>query len=68
MAFKQFSPYRYPAVNPNFINHNREGMSFELNYRLFQNFHIGAQFNIIKSDGPFYPARLTQPVIDNYYR
>ncbi len=68
MAFKQFSPYKYPAVNPSFVNYNQEGMSFELNYRLFQNVHIGAQFNLIRNNGPFYPSRLTQPVFDNYYR
>lgn len=66
MAFKQFSPYNYPAINPSFINYNQEGMSFGLNYRLFQNVHIGAQFNLIKSNGPFYPSRLTQPVFDTY--
>ncbi len=66
-AFKQFSPDKYPAVNPYFINQSQEGMSFEFNYRLFQNLHIGAQFSFIKNNGPFYPSRVNQPVIDNYY-
>lgn len=68
MAFKQFSPHSYPAVNPYFVNYNQEGMSFELNYRLFQNLHIGAQFNVIQNNGPFYPSSLTHPVFDGYYR
>ena len=68
MAFKQFSPYMSPDVNPSFINYNQEGMSFELNYKVFQNFHIGAQFNLINHNGPFYPSRLTRPVFNNYYR
>ena len=68
MAFKRFSPYNYPAVNPYFANHNQEGMSFELNYRLFQNFHIGAQFNVIQNNSSFYPLGLTQPGFDGSYR
>lgn len=67
MAFKQFSPDKYPAVNPSFINYNQEGVSFGLNYKLFENLQIGAQFNYIRNDGPFYPYRLNQPVFDNYY-
>lgn len=66
-AFKSFSPYESPSVNPYFLNRNRQGMSFELNYRLFENFHIGAQFNLMKCSSPFYPTRLTQPAFENYY-
>jgi hypothetical protein len=66
-AFKSFSPYESPSVSPYFLNVNRQGMSFELNYRLFENFHVGAQFSFMKSNSPFYPSRLTQPVFDNYY-
>ncbi|MBN2213668.1 MAG: hypothetical protein JW723_05435 [Bacteroidales bacterium] len=68
MAFKQFSPFSSPSVSPYFLNHNQEGMSIEMNYRLFQNFNIGAQFRFIRNGSPFYPSRLTQPVFDNYYR
>jgi hypothetical protein len=67
MAFKRFSPYKYPVINPNFVNTNLEGMSFGLNYRLFENFHVGAQFNFIRNNSPFYPSRLSQSVLDNYY-
>jgi hypothetical protein len=67
MAFKRFSPYHCPSVNPDFLNFNQQGMSLELNYRLFQNLHIGAQFNFTENRDPFYPSRLTQPVFDNYY-
>ncbi len=66
-AFRQLSPHEYPAVNPRFMNRNRDGMSFELNYRLFENLQIGAQFNIIRNDGPFYPYHLRQPAFDNHY-
>lgn len=66
-AYKSFLPYGSTSVNPYFLNRGRQGMSFELNYRLFENFHIGAQFSFMKSDRPFYPSRLTQPVFDNHY-
>ncbi len=66
-AYKSYVPYKSPSVNPYFHNGNRQGMSFELNYRLFENLHIGAQFNLMKNSSPFYPSRLSQPVFDNYY-
>lgn len=65
--FKEFSPFSGQAVNPLFLNHNREGMSLQFNYKLLNNLHIGAQFNYIKTDNPYHPYGVNRSVYDNYY-
>ena len=67
IAFKEFSPYHNQTINPMFLNYNREGMSVGVNYQLFENVHVGAQFNYFRNDNPYLPFRGNKSVIDNYY-
>lgn len=67
-AFKQFSTSKYHVINPFFTSYNSEGMSVELNYKLFRNVNVGAQFNFIRNDNPFFPSQLTYPEMNNILR
>ncbi len=67
VAFKEFSPYGTQNINPMFMNYNREGMSLQFNYKLFENVHVGAQFNYIRNENPYLPYRGNRSAIDNYY-
>ncbi|MBN2609985.1 MAG: hypothetical protein JXB00_00350 [Bacteroidales bacterium] len=66
IAFKEFSPFQNEHINPMFLNSNREGVSFQLNYRILENLHFGARFDYIKNDQPYSIYR-NRSVIDNYF-
>ncbi|MFO7658568.1 MAG: hypothetical protein R6W78_16030 [Bacteroidales bacterium] len=66
IAFKEYSPYQNKNINPLFLNTNREGVSFQLNYRIKENLHFGARFDYIKNDHPYAIYR-NRSVIDNYF-
>ena len=67
IAYKNFSPYRVENINPMFMNFNSQGMSLQFNYKLFENVHIGAQFNFSSNQNQYLPFGVNHSYPDNYY-
>ncbi len=67
IAYKEIAPMKNTVLNPLPLDYNLEGMSLSFNYKLFDNLHIGAQFNYTNDYHPFLPYNPHRSYIDNYY-
>lgn len=66
-AYKEVTSSYKPFINPYYNNYKMQGVSIGFDYKLFENVHIGAQFNYNNTPPGYFNNSLNNSVIDNYY-
>lgn len=67
MAYKEVLPAYRPYLNQNYSNYKMQGVSIGFNYKVFENLHIGAQFNYSDTPSSLFYNNTNQSVIDNFF-
>ena len=67
LAYKRMGNSPYLLMNPAATNYNIQGMSFGIDYKVFEGLTVGAQVNYRSNPGPFFPGYRNNSYIDNYF-